>query len=99
MTLENVRHRLPSGTIGEGAVDQNNSLHGRVRRGRRGKSGACKECQNQAFHGEAPPMFVAKTDKRRLESPGRLTLAAQFSRPHGTKTRVQQLNARSLSLF
>jgi hypothetical protein len=33
VTLENVRHRLPSGTIGEGAVDQNDSLDGRVRRG------------------------------------------------------------------
>jgi len=33
VTLENVRHWLPSGTIGEGAVDENDSLHGRVRRG------------------------------------------------------------------
>src|SRR5215472_14180042 len=33
VTLEDVRHRLPSGTIGEGAVDENNSLDGRVRRG------------------------------------------------------------------
>lgn len=33
VTLENVRHRLPSGTIGEGAVDQNDSFDGRVRRG------------------------------------------------------------------
>src|SRR5215831_9694451 len=33
VTLENIRHRLPSGTIGEGAVDQNDSLDGRVRRG------------------------------------------------------------------
>src|SRR5262249_32394388 len=33
VSLENVRHRLPSGTIGEGAVDQNNSLDFRVRRG------------------------------------------------------------------
>src|SRR5262249_12398001 len=32
-TLENVRHRLPSGAIGEGAVDQNNGLDGRVPRG------------------------------------------------------------------
>src|SRR5262249_41611406 len=32
VTLENVRHRLPSGAIGEGAVDQNDSLDGRVRR-------------------------------------------------------------------
>jgi hypothetical protein len=31
--LKNVRHRLPSGTIGEGTMDQNDSLDGRVRRG------------------------------------------------------------------
>ena len=28
MALENIRYRLPSGTIGEGAVDQNDSLDG-----------------------------------------------------------------------
>src|SRR6516162_9073837 len=33
VALENVRHRLPSGTIGEGAVDQNDRLDGRVCRG------------------------------------------------------------------
>src|SRR5215472_3681790 len=33
VALENVRHRLPSGAISEGAVDQNDSLDGRVRRG------------------------------------------------------------------
>src|SRR5262249_49893302 len=33
VALENVRHRLPSGAIGEGAVDQNDSLDGRVRGG------------------------------------------------------------------
>src|SRR5215471_5535747 len=33
VALENVRHRLPSGAIGEGAMDQNDSLDGRVRRG------------------------------------------------------------------
>src|SRR5215813_1763833 len=33
VALENVRHRLPSGAIGEGAVDQNDSLDDRVRRG------------------------------------------------------------------
>src|SRR5262249_25522898 len=33
VTLENVRHRLPSGPIGEGAVDQNDGLDGRVCRG------------------------------------------------------------------
>src|SRR5262249_17991324 len=32
VTLENVRDRLPSRTIGEGAVDQNDSLDGCVRR-------------------------------------------------------------------
>src|SRR5262249_3787065 len=32
VALENVRYRLPSGAIGEGAVDQNDSLDGRVRR-------------------------------------------------------------------
>ena len=32
MALENIRYRLPSGTIGEGAVDQNDSLDGRVGR-------------------------------------------------------------------
>jgi hypothetical protein len=31
VTLENVRYRLPAGTIGESAVDQNDSLYGRVR--------------------------------------------------------------------
>src|SRR5262249_13891962 len=30
VTLKNVRNRFPSGTIGEGAVDQNNGLNGRV---------------------------------------------------------------------
>jgi hypothetical protein len=29
--LKNVRHGLPSGTIGEGTMDQNDSLDGRVR--------------------------------------------------------------------
>ena len=33
VALENVCHRLPSGTIGEGAVDQNDNLDGRVCRG------------------------------------------------------------------
>src|SRR5262249_32548907 len=32
VTQENVRHRLPSGTIGEGAVDQNDRLDVRVGR-------------------------------------------------------------------
>src|SRR5262245_34039288 len=58
MTLENVRHRLPSGTIGEGAVDQNDSLDGRVRRKWGSQSGAHEESQNQAFHGAAPLMLA-----------------------------------------
>src|SRR5262249_32026496 len=58
VTLENVRHWLPSGTIGEGAVDQNDSLDGRVHRGRRRKSGACEESQNQAFHAVTPLMLA-----------------------------------------
>jgi hypothetical protein len=33
VTHEDVSHRFPSGTIGEGAVDQNDSLDGRVCRG------------------------------------------------------------------
>jgi hypothetical protein len=33
VTLEDVCDRLPSGAIGEGAVDQNDSLDGRVCRG------------------------------------------------------------------
>src|SRR5262245_66240180 len=61
MTLENVRHRLPSGTIGEGAVDQNDSLDGRVRRKWGSQSGAHEESQNQAFHGAAPLMLTLET--------------------------------------
>src|SRR5262245_52152863 len=61
MTLENVRHRLPSGTVGEGAVDQNDSLDGRVRRGGRHKSGAHDESQYQAFHGAAPLTLLLTT--------------------------------------
>src|SRR5215813_349762 len=33
VALENVRHWLPAGTIGEGAMDQNDGLDGRVSRG------------------------------------------------------------------
>src|SRR5262249_10871496 len=58
VALENVRHRLPSGAIGEGAVDQNDSLDGRVRRGCRHKSGPGEETQNQAFNGAAPLMLA-----------------------------------------
>src|SRR5262249_32248758 len=47
----------PSGTIGERAVDQNDSLDGRIRRGR-SKSGAREESQNQVFHSAAPLMLV-----------------------------------------
>jgi hypothetical protein len=51
VTYENIRDRLPSRTVGEGAVDQNDSLDGRVRRGCHRKNGACEQSQNQAFHG------------------------------------------------
>jgi hypothetical protein len=54
VTLENIRHRLPSGTIGEGAVDQNNSLDGRERRRSCRDGGAREERQNQVSHGGPP---------------------------------------------
>jgi hypothetical protein len=66
VTLQNVRYRLPSGTIGKGAVDQNDRLDGRVRRGLRRQSGACEEGQNPAFHSAAPPMFIAKGQTREV---------------------------------
>jgi hypothetical protein len=58
MIQENVRHRHPSGAIGEGAVDQNDSLDLRVRRGGRRKSDAREESRKQAFHGAAPLMLA-----------------------------------------
>jgi hypothetical protein len=48
------------------AVDQNDTLDGRVGRRWRRKSGAYEESQNQAFHGAAPLMFIAKANKQNL---------------------------------
>jgi hypothetical protein len=56
-TFENVCHRLPSESIAEGAVDQNDTLDGRQGGGCRRQGGAREENQNQVFHGAAPVML------------------------------------------
>src|SRR5262249_9878183 len=64
VALQNIGHRLPSGTVGEGAVDQDDGLDGRMGRGCGGKSNAGEKSQNQTFH-DATPLMLAPATKHR----------------------------------